>query len=133
MAISPMNTTLTIGTVIVTLALISYSCAVITEQRKRLLSRFVLTFLTIGVILDITATCFMIAGSRRIPITFHGLLGYSALGAMLYDTILIWKAWLRGARSAPKSLHIYTRFAYAWWVLAYVAGAFIAMYVVHAK
>jgi FtsH-binding integral membrane protein len=128
-----MNGTLIVGTIIVTCALISYSLAVITEQRKCTLTRFVLTFLTIGIILDITATCFMIAGSRRIPITFHGILGYSALGAMLVDTILIWKMRIKGALVLSGRLHLYTRFAYLWWVLAYFAGGLVAMFVVHSK
>jgi hypothetical protein len=68
----------------------------------------VLTFLTIGIILDITATCFMIAGSHRIPITFHGILGYSALAAMLIDTVLIWKTRIRGALVLSGRLHLYT-------------------------
>jgi hypothetical protein len=128
-----MNQLLIIGTIIVTCALASYSVAVITEQRKNILSGFVLLFLTAGITLDITATCFMIAGSRRIPITFHGILGYSALTAMLIDTILVWKSRLKGAMSLSRRLHLYTRFAYLWWVIAYFAGGFVAMFVVAAK
>jgi EamA domain-containing membrane protein RarD len=128
-----MNSTLITGTIIVTIALISYSIAVITEQRKFALSSSVLTFLTIGIILDITATCFMIAGSRRIPITFHGVLGYSALTAMLIDTILIWKTRIKGALKPSMRLHMYTRFAFGWWVLAYFVGGFVAMLMVHSK
>jgi hypothetical protein len=129
---SNMNPTLMAGTGIVTCALISYSLAVVTEQRKHLVTRFVLTFLTIGIILDITATVFMIIGSHNIPITVHGLLGYSALGAMLTDTILIWKFHRGpgGSGAVPRKLHLYTRIAYSWWVLAYLAGGVIAMIMV---
>ena len=123
-----MNPTLITGTVIVTAALIAYSMAVITEQRKKAISGFVLLFLTIGISLDITATIFMIVGSHRIPITFHGVLGYTALAAMLIDTVLIWRAHLRTANMVPKNLHLYTRVAYIWWVIAYFAGGFIAMF-----
>jgi hypothetical protein len=106
---------------------------VITDHRKNILSGFVLLFLTVGITLDITATCFMIAGSRHIPITFHGLLGYSALAAMLFDTIFVWKSRLKGGMSLSRRLHLYTRFAYLWWVIAYFAGGFVAMFVVAAK
>lgn len=128
-----MNQLLITGTIIVTCALASYSVAVITEQRKNILSGFVLLFLTVGITLDITATCFMIVGSRRIPITFHGMLGYSALAAMLIDTIFVWKSRLKGAISLSRRLHLYTRFAYFWWVIAYFAGGIVAMFVVAAK
>jgi hypothetical protein len=125
-----MNPTLIAGTVIVTVALISYSIAVISEQRKRKISGFVLLFLTAGICLDITATIFMIIGSHRIPITFHGVMGYSALGGMLIDTVLIWKSrlWLKKTETVSKNLHLYTRIAYLWWVIAYFAGGFIAMF-----
>jgi EamA domain-containing membrane protein RarD len=86
-----------------------------------------------GIILDITATCFMIAGSHRIPITFHGILGYSALTAMFVDTILIWKTRIGGALRPSGKLHLYTRFAFGWWVLAYFAGGFVAVLMVHSK
>ncbi|OGJ92458.1 MAG: hypothetical protein A2487_00765 [Candidatus Raymondbacteria bacterium RifOxyC12_full_50_8] len=121
-----MNSTLIAGTCIVTCALISYSIAVITEQRKMAIGRFGLFFFTLGVLLDITATIFMIIGSKNIPITFHGVLGYSALTGMLIDAILMWRTWLRTAPMAKK-LHLFTRIAYAWWVVAYFAGGFIAM------
>ena len=86
-----MNPILITGTIIVTFALLFYSISVITEQRKKTLTSFVLTTRTIGVVLDVTATAFMIAGSRKIPFTFHGLLGYSALAGMLVDTVLAWR------------------------------------------
>ena len=123
-----MNTLLIIGTIIVTGALIFYSIAVWSEQRQKVLTPFILTTLTIGICLDVTATAFMIAGSRNIPFTFHGVLGYSALSAMLVDTVLTWRFWRSEKVHQPvtRGLHLYTRFAYSWWVLAYLAGGLIA-------
>jgi uncharacterized membrane protein len=70
----------------------------------------------------------MILGSRKIPITIHGFIGYSALIVMLIDTILVWRFWSKnGGNQVPKGLNLYTRFAYSWWVIAYIAGAIIAM------
>jgi hypothetical protein len=119
---------LTKAVIVVTFALIFYSIAVITEQRKFFISKRVLTFLTAGVLFDISSTTLMIMGSRKIPITVHGFIGYSALIVMLIDTIMIWRFWRRnGATHVPKGLNIYTRLAYSWWVIAYIAGAIIAM------
>jgi hypothetical protein len=55
------------GAIIVVCALASYSVAVLAEQRRRLVTPLVLLFLTLGVMLDVTATAFMIAlvGSVR--------------------------------------------------------------------
>ena len=123
-----MNPTLIKAVIVVTFALVFYSIAVLTEQRKYAVSKRVLTFLTAGVAFDISSTVLMIIGSRKIPITIHGFVGYSALLVMLIDTILVWRFWLKNkSTQVPRSLNIYTRLAYSWWVIAYIAGAIIAM------
>lgn len=109
-------------------ALIAYSIAIITEQRKHLINNFILTFLTIGFIMDFTATMFMIIGSHHIPITIHGIIGYSALSAMLFDLLFLWKLRVQNISAVSNPLHLYTRIAYIWWVTAYFAGGFIAMF-----
>jgi len=135
-----MNPTLYQAVVVVTCALVFYSIAVIQAQRNASMSRRTLAFLTAGITCDCTSTGLMIAGSRHIPITVHGFIGYSALALMLIDTILIWKVWYRNRIKVkdgaididanpeiPKSLHIYTRIAYGWWLAAYIAGAIISI------
>jgi hypothetical protein len=115
------------GAAIVILALAAYTVAVVSEQRTRLVTRRMLGFLTAGVILDVTATVFMILGSTKGAFTLHGLLGYSSLGAMVIDTILVWRFSLtqpEGAR-VPDGLHRYTRVAYGWWIAAFVTGGLL--------
>lgn len=143
-----MNPTLFKAVGVVTLALILYSIGIISEQKSHILSGRILGFLTAGVACDISSTGLMIAGSRNIPITVHGFIGYSALIVMLIDTILMWRVWVRmGARvkatatdtgtiventgEIPRGLHSYTRLAYSWWVIAYIAGAIIAVTLEH--
>jgi len=125
-----MNSLLIVGTRIVVFALIAYSIAIITEQRKKIVTRLVLTFLTLGIVLDISATVFMIAGSQNSPFTLHGMLGYSSLTAMVVDTVLIWKCRLKNGLSCtvPFKLHLYSRLAYIWWVLAFITGALIVFF-----
>jgi hypothetical protein len=135
-----MNPTLFKAVGVVTCALVFYSIAIISEQKNHTVSRRVLGFLLAGVIFDIGSTCLMIAGSGNIPITVHGFIGYSALIVMLTDTVLIWRFWARNrvkvtdsgtltgvAPDIPPRLHRYTRAAYSWWVIAYIAGAVIAV------
>ena len=123
-----MNPTLVWAIIVVTFAFVFYSIAVISEQRKHYISKRILQFLTVGVLLDISSTTLMIIGSRKIPLTIHGFIGYSALMVMLIDAILMWRFWLKGSGSdVPRNLNLYTRFAYSWWVIAYIAGAIIAM------
>ena len=128
-----MNPILHIAVFVVTCALLSYSFAVIPAHRKRRISKSTLAFLTIGVVLDVTATALMIWGSKNIPLTPHGILGYSALVAMVTDAVLLWKLQMRKETEIPRKLHLYTRLAYGWWVFAYVAGAMLAMFMAKVK
>ena len=122
-----MNPVIIRAVIIVTFALLCYSIAVVTEQRKHAVSKRIIGFLTAGVLLDITSTVFMIVGSTNIPLTVHGVIGYTALLVMLIDAILIWRHWVRnGSGRIPRGLHLYTRIAYSWWVIAYIVGAIMS-------
>lgn len=122
-----MKPVLIAGTAIVQLALACYSIAILTEQRKKAVTRRVLGFLTGGVLFDITATICMIIGSSNPWYSLHGILGYSSLAGMSMDACLIWRSRIRRGRDSevPRGLHLYSRFAYIWWILAYITGALI--------
>ena len=118
-----------IAATVVTLALISYSIAILTEQRKRLVTNLVLAFLTLGVVLDISATAMMIIVSENSPFTLHGILGYSSLTLMLIDAILLWRFRSKNGPSerVSRPLHLYSRIAYIWWVAAYITGTLMVV------
>jgi hypothetical protein len=121
------NRLLLTGVAIVISALASYTTAIVTQARRRRPTALMRAFLTAGVCLDATATGFMIAGSRRIPLTFHGILGYSAFCLMAVDLVLMWRQYRKhGAEVLPAGLHRYSLGAYAWWVVAFVAGMIVA-------
>ena len=124
-----MNPFLQMGTTIVIFALISYSIAIITEQRKKILRTRILVFLTLGVALDITATIFMILGSSKGGFTLHAFLGYSSLAGMFIDAVLIWRLKIKNGSYCPipNNIHIYSRYAYLWWVLAFITGGLLVM------
>jgi hypothetical protein len=125
-----MNPLALAGIIIVQTALICYSIAIISEQRKRLITKRVLTFLTLGVLLDITATTFMILGSSRGPFTLHGILGYSSLAGMLIDAILIWLFYRKNGpgMNVSNGIHWYSLGAYIWWIAAYITGALLVAF-----
>jgi hypothetical protein len=119
-----MNPLLLTGRGIVVLALGSYTTAIITQIRQRRPTAIMRGFLTAGVTLDATATAFMIAGSRRIPLTFHGILAYSAFLLMATDLVRMWKWYrLRSTGPLPAKFHRYSPAAYSWWVLAFVEAS----------
>lgn len=122
-----MKSILIFGSVIVTLALVFYSIGLITEQRKRVINKFVLTFLTLGLVFDITATACMIIGSSNSPFTFHGFIGYTGLLAMVIETIIAYRFYLtnNSQTTVPKGIHLYSRFAYVLWVAVYITGSLL--------
>ena len=125
-----MNIFLSYGTKIVIFALIAYSIAIFAEQKTYRVSNTVLTFLTLGILLDVVATTFMILGSGDTPFTLHGFIGYSSLTAMLIDTLLIWRHRLKtnALTEVDTRLHLYSRYAYVWWVLAFITGGLLVFF-----
>ena len=120
-----MKPILMLGISIVLLALAAYTVGVVAEQRQGRVTRAALGFLMAGVVLDLTATVCMILSSGRL-LTAHGALGYSALAAMVAETVLAYKHRARlGDAPVPRWLHVYTRLAYGWWVVAFISGGML--------
>ncbi len=112
------------GVLLVVLALLAYTIGIAIEQRGRRITRAVLGALVAGVLLDLAATSCMIVGTRRSPLTPHGLLGFSALFAMVAFTVVATGHRRRsGNAEVPASLHVFARLAYVFWVIAFVSGA----------
>jgi hypothetical protein len=122
-----MKTVSIIASFVVTIALIFYAIGFTKENRGKLITGKVLRFYTIGVCLDITSTILMIIGSSKGMITPHGLIGYSSLLGMLTDTILLWRHNLTMGpeKEIKRGLHIYSRIAFTWWIIAYVTGGLL--------
>lgn len=120
-----MKTLAIIAASIVTLALISYSIAIITEQRKKVVINIVLIFLSLGVILDISSTAMMIIVSENSPFTLHGIMGYSSLALMVTDAVLLWRYRIKhgSGKVVSRAIHLYSRVAYILWILAYITGS----------
>jgi hypothetical protein len=124
-----MKTASIIGSSIVIFALIFYSIGFSKERKWKLVNSAVLSFYTIGVTLDITATIFMIIGSSKGFITLHGLIGYSSLLGMLTDTIILWRHYLKNGAEVKvsKGVHLYSGIAYFWWVTAFITGGLLVV------
>ena len=123
-----MNTLIQIGTLLVFIALTFYSIALRVERKRKIVSKSLLATMSLGLIFDISATCFMIAGSSKSPFTLHGAIGYSALFLMCVDVFLLWNSFKsKGLNSLiSDKIHQYTLFAYCWWIVAFISGGIIA-------
>ena len=112
----------------VTTALVLYTIGAVNELRARRATLGVCGTFTAGVVFDVTATLLMILATQNGGLTVHGALGYSALAGMSTDTLLMWRHRRRsGAAPLGKGLHLYSRLAYVYWVLAYFTGAALVM------
>ena len=118
-----------VGTSVVFFALLFYTIGIFTEQKHKKVLPKVLLFLTMGIIADIIATGFMIAGSSKGIFTLHGIIGYSSLLGMLIDNVLIWRLKIRSGinTEVPDSIHVYSRYAWIWWVIAFITGGLLVV------
>jgi len=125
-----MKPILMIGSTVVTLALIFYCIGIITEQRQKRINKKVLTFLTLGLISDVSATLCMIIGSSNSPFTFHGFIGYAALLAMIIETVMAYRFNLQfgSEKQVSKKLHLYSRFALILWIAVYITGSLLVVF-----
>lgn len=125
-----MNILSIVGAFIITFALLSYGTACISIIRFKLMTPLVIIFLTLGLILDITAVGFMMAGSENSPFGLHGILGFTAILSMLINVVIIWKAYLKNGINVriPKKIVTYSKFAYLWWLIAYFTGSLLVIW-----
>jgi hypothetical protein len=113
---------------LITGALVAYSFALIPVTRKLKIAAWTLIVLVLGFIMDLAATGLMVWRASNKGVTMHGLLGYSALVVMLTTIVLLWRSKSRGEILIPRGLQNYIKFAYGWWILTYLVGAMMAMF-----
>jgi hypothetical protein len=108
----------------VTLALVLYTIGTVKVQRSKRSTPGVRGFLSAGLTLDVVATALMVVATGTFAPSLHGWLGYSALAFMALD---VWFMWRIAGQAIPAGKHRYARLAYAYWVVAYFAGAALVM------
>jgi hypothetical protein len=120
-----MKTYTLIAVSIVTLALLCYSVGTVSLQRSRRVTFRALGFLSVGLVLDVVATIFMILGSGRV-VSLHGVLGYSALAGMFVEVAIAWRWRSRnGEEPVTEGMRRYGQLAYGYWVLAFISGGLL--------
>ena len=119
-----------VGAFIITLSLLAYGIGSITLIRFKMIGFIALIFLTIGVILDVTAIIFMTIGAQGTPFTFHGFIGYIAFLIMLIDTVWVWVSYFKNGMDSPVSNKLFTfaKYAYLCWIIAYITGSLIVLW-----
>ncbi len=124
-----MNSLTVAGAIIISLSLLLYGIGFITIHQYKSVSLGVLTFLTLGILLNITAHVLMIIGSKGSLITAHSMLGFSSFLVMLIYVVFTWQKFFikkAGAVLHKKFLTL-SKLAYGLWVIAYIAGSLLAI------
>jgi hypothetical protein len=69
----------------------------------------------------------MIIGSTKGLVTPLGLIGYSSLLGMLTDTLILWWHYLKKGpgENISRPVHLFSRFAYIWWIIAFITGGLL--------
>lgn len=125
-----MNLLAIIGAFIITLSLLAYGIGSISLVRFRIIGSLVVVFLSLGVILDLTAISLMVIGAKSSIITAHSIIGYLAFLSMFVLTTWVWKIFLTKGKDfkAGKKMVLYTKVAYFFWVLAYLLGSILIIW-----
>lgn len=121
-----MNKYLRLGVLFASGALIFYSIFFWRTRKLRLITIRNCIIQIAGFGFDVAGTIFMIIGSKNIPITLHGVIGYTALAAMAIKTLLVWKNAFKKYEVTCK-MKMYSIISYIWWIAAYIAGGILAM------
>lgn len=119
-----------LGAFLITLSLLSYGIGSIAIQRFKIVTPWVLVFLTLGVLIDITAVSLMIINSSKGAFTLHGILGYSGMLTMIINLILIWWWYFKNGFDTiiSKSILLYSKIAYVWWLIVYITGSVLVIW-----
>lgn len=121
------NPVLILGIASIVAALGCYSAAFMAQERRRKITRAVLSLLAAGVLLDLLATVCMLTIARGPIFSAHGILGFSATALMIVALALAWRHRRRaGEQPVPRALLLYVRLAYGCWVTAFVSGIVMA-------
>lgn len=125
-----MNFLAVVGAFVITISLLSYGIGCIAAVRFKIVTPGILVFLTLGVVLDFVAVTLMVINSEKSMFSMHGILGYSAMLTMLVNTFLVWRCYFKGGFDSVIShpVIIYTKIAYAWWLIAYITGSILVIW-----
>jgi uncharacterized repeat protein (TIGR03987 family) len=113
------KTALIIGIVSVILALIFYTITVLLIHRNKIVSKKMIITQGSGLFLDIVGTTAMFLIRPGISLSFHGIIGFLALGLMIVEFVLLIRF---KEQLISKNFLSYSRVAYIIWLIVFFYG-----------
>jgi len=124
-----MNSFVLFSTILVTLALVSYSVGVWAERLSRYLKKWHIGAFWIGFIFDLSGTLAMgqISDEPFNLLDIHTLTGQIALWLMLFHATWATIVVKKGQERLRKKFHRYSIVVWLVWLVPYIGGMFIGM------
>jgi hypothetical protein len=122
-----MNPVLRSAVIVVHAALVCYSLAWVWLLIRKTYSLALLFILVAAILFDIASVVLMVIGTTSKAITFHGIMGYSALLVMISEGFHFFRFTLKVPHGTPvieRWRRLFTA-AYLYWIAAYLTGAVI--------
>lgn len=125
-----MNPVSVVGAFIMTLSFLAFGIGSVTLERFKMVGIIVLVFFGLGIFFECTAILMMYIGPTGKINGLHALVGIFALLIMLVNTVWVWWMYIKKGIDArvSKSLLQYTKTAYFIWVMAYLAGIILLIW-----
>ena len=122
-----MTTELIVSTVLITLALISYSIGVWSERLAGRLKGRHLIFFWIGFVFDTTGTGIMFEMAGKIGTDIHSVTGILAILLMFIHAVWASIVLIQKNEKAITRFHHFSVFVWAIWLIPYLTGFFASM------
>jgi len=122
-----MTSSLIISTVLITLALISYSIGVWSERIAGRLKGWHLIFFWIGLVFDTTGTGMMFEMAGGMGTDIHSITGLAAILLMLIHAIWATIVLALKNEKAITNFHHFSIFVWIIWLIPYLTGFFASM------
>ena len=126
-----MNPIAVVGAFVMTLSFLAYGIGSVTLERFKIVGSIVLIFFSVGILFETTAIVMMYIGSDASLMGLHGLIGIFAFLIMLVNTAWVWGVYVKKGidASVNTALLHYTKTAYFLWVLAYLTGIIVLIWI----
>jgi uncharacterized repeat protein (TIGR03987 family) len=122
-----MTTELVVSTILITLALVSYSIGVWSERLAGRLKGWHLTFFWCGLAFDTTGTGMMFEMAGGIGTNTHSVTGITAILLMVVHAIWATAVLMRKDERAITSFHRFSIIVWSIWLIPYFSGFFASL------
>ncbi|MCK3683440.1 hypothetical protein [Maribellus sp. YY47] len=116
---------------IMTLAFLAFGIGSVSLERFKIIGTIVLVFFTTGFLFNAAAVLLMVLLIPSSLLSTNGLIMFSSFTIMLVDTVWVWARYLKNGidSDVSKGIVLYTKIAFLVWVLNYLWGIVLLIWI----